>query len=139
MGELILLLCSYFENKMPNPKCPRCQKTVYFAEQQLVLGKPWHKICVKCAGCSKKLEPGNFQDREGDIYCKNCYHLKAGIGGYGHGHVADSYQSFGNQQVGKPQTGPGITASGAPVEQAYCQNCGNLITGNFCGQCGNRR
>lgn len=47
------------------PKCPTCQKSVYFNEQVLALDKAWHKRCLKCAQCSKVLDPGNLSDRDG--------------------------------------------------------------------------
>lgn len=28
--------------------CPRCGRRVYFAEQQLGLGRKWHKSCFTC-------------------------------------------------------------------------------------------
>merc|ERR1711976_905592 len=77
------------------PKCPKCGKSVYFAEKQNILQQDWHKACVKCETCNKKLEPGNFSDREGKIYCKTCYNQAAGIAGYGFGNSHSSYQSYG--------------------------------------------
>lgn len=47
------------------PKCPTCEKSVYFNEQVLALEKAWHKRCLKCAQCGKVLDPGNLSDREG--------------------------------------------------------------------------
>ena len=52
------------------PKCPRCGKSVYFAERQNVLGKDWHKTCVNCETCKKHLEPGNYNDNEVSILCR---------------------------------------------------------------------
>lgn len=47
------------------PKCPTCGKSVYFNEQVLALEKAWHKRCLKCAQCSKVLDAGMLNDREG--------------------------------------------------------------------------
>ncbi|XP_072343938.1 cysteine-rich protein 1 isoform X2 [Scyliorhinus torazame] len=44
------------------PKCPRCNKEVYFAEKVSSLGKDWHKFCLKCEKCKKVLIPGSFAE-----------------------------------------------------------------------------
>ncbi|KAK1339518.1 hypothetical protein QTO34_020201 [Cnephaeus nilssonii] len=62
-------------------KCPKCDKTVYFAraprsrgvragsdllsppaEKVSSLGKDWHKFCLKCERCSKTLTPGGHAE-----------------------------------------------------------------------------
>lgn len=30
------------------PVCPRCDRTVYFAEEIVAVGRKWHKSCLKC-------------------------------------------------------------------------------------------
>ncbi|KAF4102412.1 hypothetical protein G5714_017212 [Onychostoma macrolepis] len=47
-------------------KCPKCEKTVYFAEKVSSLGKDWHKFCLKCERCSKTLTAG------GHAECERC-------------------------------------------------------------------
>uniref|UniRef100_A0A6U1XUR0 Cysteine-rich protein 1 n=1 Tax=Vannella robusta TaxID=1487602 RepID=A0A6U1XUR0_9EUKA len=116
------------------PKCPKCGKTVYFAEKQNILKQDWHKACVKCETCNKKLEPGNFSDREGKIYCKTCYNLAAGVAGYGYGNTQSSFQSYGKAEStldkGDGNIGGGVSA--------YCNSCGEVKpTGaKFCSGCG---
>eukprot|EP01094_Clydonella_sp_ATCC50884_P001828 TRINITY_DN1137_c0_g1_i1.p2 TRINITY_DN1137_c0_g1~~TRINITY_DN1137_c0_g1_i1.p2 ORF type:complete len:145 (+),score=41.61 TRINITY_DN1137_c0_g1_i1:20-454(+) len=132
------------------PKCPKCGKTVYFAERQQVLGQDWHKPCVKCESCNKKLEPGNFADREGKIYCKPCYNSAAGIKGYsGAGGALDSFKSFGqgesslssgSDHVDRQQAAAAAAAPAAasgPQKDHFCANCGTPAAGgNFCSSCG---
>ncbi|XP_026883109.1 cysteine-rich protein 2 [Electrophorus electricus] len=55
-------------------KCPKCDKTVYFAEKVTSLGKDWHKFCLKCERCSKTLTAGGHAEHDGKPFChKPCY------------------------------------------------------------------
>ena len=51
---------------MPN-QCPRCKKTVYFAEELRAAGHVWHKLCLKCKECNKLLSSTNIRDKEGRV------------------------------------------------------------------------
>ena len=37
------------------PKCPRCYKSVYFAEEAVARGQKWHKRCLTCGKLSTTL------------------------------------------------------------------------------------
>ncbi|XP_072284984.1 cysteine-rich protein 2-like isoform X2 [Pyxicephalus adspersus] len=55
-------------------QCPKCDKTVYFAEKVTSLGKDWHKFCLKCEHCNKTLTSGGHTEHDGKPYChKPCY------------------------------------------------------------------
>uniref|UniRef100_A0A8D0EEJ5 Cysteine-rich protein 2 n=1 Tax=Salvator merianae TaxID=96440 RepID=A0A8D0EEJ5_SALMN len=79
-------------------KCPKCEKTVYFAEKVSSLGKDWHKFCLKCERCNKTLTPGGHAEHDGKPYChKPCYATLFGpkgvnIGGAG-SYIYDKPQS----------------------------------------------
>eukprot|EP00008_Paramoeba_atlantica_P006544 CAMPEP_0201475928 /NCGR_PEP_ID=MMETSP0151_2-20130828/1236_1 /ASSEMBLY_ACC=CAM_ASM_000257 /TAXON_ID=200890 /ORGANISM="Paramoeba atlantica, Strain 621/1 / CCAP 1560/9" /LENGTH=145 /DNA_ID=CAMNT_0047856141 /DNA_START=62 /DNA_END=499 /DNA_ORIENTATION=+ len=138
------------------PKCPKCSKAVYFAERQNVLGKDWHKTCVKCETCNKKLEPGNLSDNGGKIYCKPCYSKCTGMSGYGFGGAGgalSSYQSYGSGEsevIGgdssmEPESKSGnFQAESAPAASAsgecFCVECGHKQPkgGKFCSGCGSQ-
>jgi len=65
--------------------CPKCSKQVYFAEEVKAKGEVFHKLCFKCSSCNKLLEPGNFCENDGNIFCKTCYGKNFGPRGYGFG------------------------------------------------------
>ncbi|ESN99576.1 hypothetical protein HELRODRAFT_101539 [Helobdella robusta] len=68
------------------PKCPKCQKEVYFAERKTSLGKDWHSGCLRCAKCNKTLTPGQHAERDDQPYCNvPCYAALFGPKGFGHG------------------------------------------------------
>ncbi|KAI8905036.1 hypothetical protein EDD86DRAFT_194143 [Gorgonomyces haynaldii] len=66
------------------PNCLRCQKAVYFVEQQTGPSGVYHKQCFNCKTCSKKLDSTNLTDKDGEIYCKTCYGRLFGPKGYGY-------------------------------------------------------
>ena len=67
------------------PKCPKCNKTVYFAERVVGLnGTEWHKGCMRCNGCEKTLgSVADITDHKGEPYCKVCYAKNFGPKGTG--------------------------------------------------------
>lgn len=67
------------------PKCPKCNKTVYFAERVVGLnGTEWHKGCMRCSGCEKTLgSVADITDHKGEPYCKVCYAKNFGPKGTG--------------------------------------------------------
>ncbi|RIA95798.1 cysteine and glycine-rich protein 1 [Glomus cerebriforme] len=67
------------------PQCPRCQKAVYMAEQVIGPNGPWHKACLTCIDCKKRLDSYALAEHEGEAYCKTCHIRRFGPKGYGYG------------------------------------------------------
>ncbi|KAI0656339.1 hypothetical protein C8Q70DRAFT_1013945 [Cubamyces menziesii] len=56
------------------PICPRCAKAVYAAEQIMGPGrKLYHKPCLACKSCGKRLDSFSLVEHEEEPYCKNCH------------------------------------------------------------------
>ncbi|XP_050532046.1 muscle LIM protein Mlp84B-like isoform X1 [Daktulosphaira vitifoliae] len=68
-----------------HPKCPKCDKSVYAAEERIAGGHKWHKMCFKCEMCGKFLDSTNCAEHDKELYCKNCHGRKYGPKGYGFG------------------------------------------------------
>ncbi len=59
------------------PRCAKCDSPVYAAEQ--VLGparKPYHKPCLACTHCNKRLDSYSLLEHDTEPFCKPC-HVKA--------------------------------------------------------------
>ncbi|KAB5593733.1 Cysteine and glycine-rich protein 3 [Ceratobasidium theobromae] len=55
-------------------KCPRCSKTVYAAEQIIGPGRQvYHKICLKCTSCNRRLDSYSLVEHNREPYCKPCH------------------------------------------------------------------
>jgi len=55
------------------PSCPRCDNSVYFAEQVKAVGKTYHKGCLRCTECNTLLDSSRMRDHDGDPFCVRCY------------------------------------------------------------------
>jgi len=65
------------------PKCPRCGKSVFFAEKATGPGGDWHKACLTCKDCGKSVDSTTMREHEGEAYCKACHGKNFGPKGYG--------------------------------------------------------
>ncbi|KAF8513364.1 hypothetical protein JB92DRAFT_2812083 [Gautieria morchelliformis] len=56
------------------PKCPTCDKNVYAAEQAMGPGRRiYHKPCLKCVTCSRRLDGLSLLEHDLEPYCKSCH------------------------------------------------------------------
>ncbi|CAG8478413.1 2213_t:CDS:2 [Dentiscutata erythropus] len=65
------------------PQCPRCNKAVYMAEQVIGPTGPWHRACLTCIDCKKRLDSYALAEHDGEAYCKTCHGRRFGPKGYG--------------------------------------------------------
>jgi len=97
-----------------HPKCPKCGKSVYAAEERIAGGHKFHKTCFKCGMCNKMLDSTNCAEHEAELFCKQCHGRKYGPKGYGFGGGAGCLSM---------DTGDHLAASGGEgVSQWLC--CG---------------
>ncbi|WVN88830.1 uncharacterized protein L203_104044 [Cryptococcus depauperatus CBS 7841] len=76
------------------PKCEGCGKTAYHAEQ--VMGparKIYHKPCLKCLNCGKRLDSGSLVEHDQQPYCPRCHILLYGTRDLRHANVHPSILS----------------------------------------------
>ncbi|KAJ6553976.1 hypothetical protein DFH09DRAFT_1366051 [Mycena vulgaris] len=65
------------------PKCARCEKSVFFAEQVKAVGKLYHKGCLRCTApsCGALLDSNRLRDHDGEPMCARCHTKMWGKGG----------------------------------------------------------
>ena len=96
-------------------KCPRCNKTVYFAEAREGPNNiKYHKMCFTCCVCRKVVD-STFTERQGEIYCKSCYGKEYGPKGFGFGGSMGYVDPNGSPEkspipVGQPKTTNALAA-----------------------------
>ncbi|XP_022120007.2 muscle LIM protein 1 isoform X4 [Pieris rapae] len=118
-----------------NPKCPKCGKSVYAAEERVAGGLKWHKMCFKCGLCQKLLDSTNCSEHEGELYCKMCHARKFGPKGYGFGGGAGCLSMDTGDHL-KGENANGLRTNGACMEPRViakappgegCPRCGGYV------------
>ncbi|XP_055600519.1 muscle LIM protein Mlp84B isoform X2 [Uranotaenia lowii] len=112
-----------------NPKCPKCGKSVYAAEERVAGGHKWHKGCFKCGMCGKMLDSTNCAEHENELYCKNCHGRKYGPKGYGFGGGAGCLSMDTGAQFQEERTNGHIEPKPIPKapEGEGCPRCGGFV------------
>eukprot|EP00004_Rigifila_ramosa_P021460 TRINITY_DN571_c0_g1_i1.p1 TRINITY_DN571_c0_g1~~TRINITY_DN571_c0_g1_i1.p1 ORF type:complete len:512 (-),score=91.92 TRINITY_DN571_c0_g1_i1:67-1554(-) len=133
--------------KLFDTGCPRCGKTVYFAEAVKVGGakeapRDWHRHCYKCRVCRKALDSGTTQIHEGDVFCKTCFGKYHGPKGFRGGGAAAATalptsldMAEGASSASAPQDGvfssnplaPGGQELESGVYETGCPRCGKAV------------
>jgi len=80
--------------------CPKCGTSVYHAEEVRAGGLAWHRACLSCAECSRRVDPGSAQLRDTAVYCPPCYRKLYGPKGYGYGGVLSQEESPARPMLG---------------------------------------
>ncbi|KAK7441739.1 hypothetical protein VKT23_016402 [Stygiomarasmius scandens] len=66
------------------PSCPKCGKSVYFAEQVKAVGKTYHRGCLRCNECNTLLDSTRLRDHDSVPFCGRCYNKLHGPQGNGY-------------------------------------------------------
>merc|ERR1712137_157950 len=96
------------------PKCPKCAKSVYAAEERVAAGPKFHKQCFKCNLCNKMLDSTNANEHQGELFCRVCHARKFGPKGYGFGGGAGALSMDTGAHLGNTEC-----VSNKPVDPVY--------------------
>ena len=114
------------------PKCAKCLKSVYAAEEVRAAQKTFHKLCFKCTSCNKLLETNILTEHQGDLYCRICYGRNFGPKGYGYGAGAgilssDSPNALNHQNTSNSSNNsPVYITSTSSLKSTFCSYKPNL-------------
>ncbi|XP_060877324.1 muscle LIM protein Mlp84B-like isoform X2 [Metopolophium dirhodum] len=117
-----------------HPKCVKCTKSVYAAEERIAGGYKWHKMCFKCELCGKFLDSTNCAEHDKELYCKNCHGRKYGPKGYGFGGGAGCLSTDNGEHLSnvsyyhtKPQGASESRSMAMAPEGEGCPRCGGFV------------
>eukprot|EP01136_Pigoraptor_vietnamica_P028798 Opistho-1_new@86660 len=124
-------------------KCPKCDKAVYMAEEQIAAGKSWHKTCFTCSVCNKRLDSTTLAEKNDVLYCKTCHGKNFGPKGYGYG------QGAGVLSMDTPKSAPtevkenptgtntySVASRGIETAGATAPSTAKFGGGDKCPRCG---
>ena len=115
------------------PKCARCNKSVFKAEQAIGGTQTYHIACFRCKDCGRTLDGTILTEKDMEIYCRSCYGKKWGPKGIGFGVLGDTGKGHESKTVGSDEVVP----SKVEEKKSFCGACGKgPQDGKFCSDCG---
>lgn len=121
------------------PSRMTCIERKFYTEYQLpLLGQKYHQTCFTCKSCSKGLASGNFSDKDGEIYCKNCHRKAFGPTGFHAGvtittGINDPIIVSKSEAKPAPVSEPQLTSAPAAGANKFCTECGAKDPGSLVG------
>ncbi|OZJ03948.1 hypothetical protein BZG36_02941 [Bifiguratus adelaidae] len=91
---------------------------VYAAEQTSGPNGIWHKTCLTCAECNKRLDSFLLVERAGEAYCKTCYNRKWGPKGFNQAGGTETKMPAEILAAANLQSGSSFGASAPPDQEA---------------------
>ncbi|KAJ2559026.1 hypothetical protein EV175_000533 [Coemansia sp. RSA 1933] len=125
------------------PRCPRCNKSVYSVEEVLVSDNSWHKACLSCNQCNKRLDMRTLMEHRNEIYCSKCHTdvSRSGPSRDADGYSLESPQTlsspanasraqaqYAQQQPPSPPSEHGINSAASPPPQKPHRSYGTDVT-----------
>lgn len=104
------------------PKCKKCLKTVYKAEEKLSEAGIFHKLCFRCSACNKGLDSFTLTIHNENLFCKSCYGKNFGPSGYGFGGGGAGLMASEKSGPYVPKSAPQQTAPIAQAENGHIQS-----------------
>ena len=88
-----------------NPKCKKCNKTVYPVEAIKGANLTWHKLCFRCKSCNIPLNLKTHLAFEGWVYCRVHYPPEqTKVTQFGNDKVSDSGEYSSSAQASRADT-----------------------------------
>ena len=104
------------------PKCKKCGKTVYKAEEVISEAGIFHKQCFRCSACNKGLDSFTLTIHNENLFCKSCYGKNFGPSGYGFGGGGAGLMASEKTGPYVPKSAPQKTAPIAQAENGHIQS-----------------
>ena len=119
------------------PKCVKCGKAAYFTEQVHGPGGVYHKSCLTCTTCSKRLETSTLNENSGNLYCKSCYQKAFGPVGYGNGifQTVNSTSPIATTAPTSTSSRSSLENIGSPSVPSQAPKKFSIPAGNVCPSC----
>ncbi|KII90277.1 hypothetical protein PLICRDRAFT_698005 [Plicaturopsis crispa FD-325 SS-3] len=112
-----------------SPICPRCEKAVYAAEQVMGPGrKLYHKPCLACMSCNKRLDSFTLLEHDQQPYCKPCHSKHFGTRDLRQANLPHRGDLF-SSNPSSPNTSPGKSNIFPAASPLRTQSTGGVRSG----------
>lgn len=110
-------------------QCPKCSKAIYAVEQVIGPGdKFYHRACLTCTSCNKRLESSSLLEHDELPYCKSCHNKEFGIADLRSSpSVSGKSNSVIRSQLSTPSSTPNSSPSRWGGGGTKCNRCEKTV------------